>query len=133
MRYWMIAAMCLGLGACEKVVEIDLPEGAKQLVVEARIELVRGVVSGTQRIRLTTTDAYFSDSAPPPARGATVRVIDDAGRSFMFTEGLTEPGSYYTESLRPEVGRTYVLRIDYQGERYEATETLLAVPPISPP
>jgi hypothetical protein len=122
--------MCLGLGACEKVVELDIPEGAKQLVVEARIERIRGVVSGTQRIRLTTTDAYFSDSPAPPASGAIVRVTDDAGRSFVFAESRSEPGLYGTESLRAEVGRRYSLQIDYQGERYEATDTLLGVAPI---
>lgn len=130
MRYWMIAAMCLGLGACEKVVEMDLPEGAKQLVVEARIERIHGVVSGSQRFRLSTTDAYFSDSAPPPVVGATVRVTDDAGRTVVFTESRFTPGLYGTESLRAEVGRIYTLHIDYQGERYEATDTLLAVAPI---
>ena len=87
-------------------------------------------MAGTQRIRLTTTDAYFSDTTPPPARGATVRVTDDAGRSFSFAESRDDLGLYGTESLRAEVGRAYTLQIDYQGERYEATETLVAVPPI---
>ena len=118
MKSWMIAAMCLGLGACEKVVELDLPEGPKQLVVEARIERIKGTVSGSQRIRLTTTDAYFSDSAAPPATLATVSVTDDAGRTFIFTESGKDPGLYGTESLLAEVSHSYTLRIDYQGERY---------------
>lgn len=130
MKPWMMVTLCLGLGACEQVVQLDLPEGAKQLVVEARLERVRGAVSGMQRIRLTTTDAYFSNSAPPPARGATVQVTDAAGRSFAFTESSAEPGVYVTTSLEGEVGGRYTLRIDYQGERYETTETLLGVPPI---
>jgi hypothetical protein len=59
-----------------------------------------------------------------------VRVIDDAGRTYLFTESRIDPGLYGTESLRAEIGRRYTLQIDYQGERYEATETLLAAPPI---
>ena len=130
MTKWLIAVMCTVLGACEKIVELELPEGPKQLVVEARIERIKGSESGSQRIRLTTTDAYFSDTVPPPASLATVRVIDDAGRTYMFTESRIDPGLYGTESLRAEIGRTYTLQIDYQGERYEASETLLATPPI---
>lgn len=130
MKRWMVVAMCLGLGACEEVVALDLPEGTTQLVVEARLERIQGAVSGSQRIRLTTTDAYFSNSEPPPARGATVRVIDDAGRSFTFTESPSAPGVYVTTSLDGNVGRRYTLQIDYRNERYEATETLLGVPPI---
>ena len=99
MTPWLMVTLCLGLGACEQVVRLDLPEGAKQLVVEARLERVRGAVSGMQRIRLTTTDAYFSNTAPPPARGATVQVSDAAGRSFAFTESSAEPGVYVTTSL----------------------------------
>jgi hypothetical protein len=107
-----------------------LPEGSKQLVVEARLERVRGTVSGEQQIRLTTTDAYFSNTALPPARGASVRVTDDAGRVVVFIESATEPGTYFTTDLVGVIDRRYTLQIDWQNERYEATESLNAVAPI---
>jgi hypothetical protein len=122
-----LLALCVSLGACEKVVSLDLPEGTKQLVVEARLERVKGAPTGAQRITLTTTDAYFSNSAQPPARGATVKVVNDAGQAVVFTESPTEPGVYVTNGLIAEVGRAYTLQIDYQNERYDATETLQAV------
>ncbi len=125
-----LLAMCLSLGACERVVALDLPEGPKQLVVEARIERVRGAVTGEQRFRLTTTDNYFSNNAPPPARGATVRVGDDAGTIVTFMESLTEPGVYTTSLMTGVLGRRYTLQIDWQGDRYEATEALEPVPAI---
>jgi hypothetical protein len=66
----------------------------------------------------------------PPARGAAVRVTDDAGRVVAFVESATEPGTYTTSDLVGVIDRRYSLRIDYQGERYEATEPLNGVAPI---
>jgi hypothetical protein len=126
----LVLSMCLALGACERVVSIDLAEGPKQLVVEARLERVRGAVSGAQVVRLTTTDAYFSNTLAPPARGATVRITGDDGASVTLTESPTEAGVYRTESLIGVVGRRYTLQVVYAGETYAATEPLMGVPPI---
>ena len=130
LKVFVFIALSVALGACEKVVELELPEGPKQLVVEARLERVRGAVNGTQQIRLSTTDSYFSDNAPPPVRGATVRVSDGTGPAVTFAESMTDPGVYVTNSLVGEIGRAYTLQIDWQGERYDATETLQPVAPI---
>lgn len=130
MRRLLCAPLILVLGGCERVVGIDLPEGDRRLVIEARIERVQGMMSGSQRFRLSTTDAFFSGQTPPGARGAIVMVSDDAGRTVPFTESSSEPGIYETSALSGEVGRVYTLTIDFQGERYQATERLLAVAPI---
>lgn len=122
--------LLLWLAGCERVVSIDLPEGTKRLVIEARVERVQGVVSAYQRFRLGTTDAFFSNQTSPAARGAMVTVSDDAGHTVSFAESSREPGIYETNALSGEVGRRYTLTIDYQGERYQATEQLAAVAPI---
>ncbi len=121
---WLAAA------GCTRVVDVAVEQGAVRLVIEGRIELRDKDPVARQRIRLTTTDAYQSSAAPPPARGAVVRVADDAGRSFAFAESTTEPGVYLRDGLVPVVGARYTLTIDYQGERYEGSHQLNAVPPI---
>lgn len=130
MRRLALAGLVITVAGCERVVNISLPEGTKQLVVEARIERVQGDVNGRQLVRLTTTDAYFSNSAPPPARGALVQIADDAGHIVVFAESSTEPGAYRTSDLVGETGRRYTLTIDYSGERYQSVETLVPVAPI---
>ncbi len=129
-RRWCVMVALLATSACEKVVNITVPEGAKQLVVEGRLERVRGAVTGQQRIRLTTTDAYFSNTALPPARGASVRVVEEGGRVVSFGEVVNEPGVYATADLIAVLNRRYTLQIIYQNELYEATDVLRAVPPI---
>lgn len=120
--------LVLALAACERVVDLDVTEGTRRLVIEARLERVRGRVNGNQSITLTTTAPYFGDAAPPPATGATVRVTDDAGVSVSFVE--TAPGRYTTTQLTIRIGAQYKLTITYEGQVYESTETAQSVAPI---
>lgn len=125
----MLPAVGLALSACERVVDLDLAEGPRQLVVEARLERVLGAVSGRQTIRLSTSGPYFSNAAPPAARGAVVVVTDDQGRRYPFSEIATS-GVYEARDLVVERGAQYTLTIDYDGQRFEASERAMAVPPI---
>jgi hypothetical protein len=120
-----IFGLALLLTGCTRVVDLDLPDGAIRLVVDARIELD----AAEQRVVLTTTDAVGSVGAPPPARGAVVLVTDDAGGSFPFVESAAA-GVYLNPDLVAAVGRRYTLTIDYQGDRYQAVQALVTVPSI---
>ena len=125
---WLLVA--LAAAGCTRVVDLTVSQGPVRLVIEGRIELRDNDPVARQRIRLTTTDAYQSSAPPPPARGAVVRVADDAGRSFAFTESATEPGVYQRDGLAPVIGARYTLTIDFDGERYEGSHQLNPVAPI---
>lgn len=129
MPRWLLLAFCTALLGCERVVALDIAEGPRRLVVEARLERVLGAVSGAQVIRLTTTSPYFAAAASPAARGALVTVADDSGEVTTFTESGVV-GEYTTSQLVVVAGRRYFLRIDYDGARYEATEVAQSVAPI---
>ncbi len=113
---------------CERIVDVDLEEGPRRLVVEGRIEIVKEAPGSTQTIRLTTTDAFFSNAPPPPASGAAVSVRDGSGGVFPFAE--TAPGVYTTSHLAAAIATTYTLTIDWEGDTYAATATALPVAPI---
>ncbi len=125
MRRWFFAVL-MPLAACERVVDVDITEGPRRLVVEAKLERIHGSTGGTQSIKLSTTGSYFSNVLPPAARGATVLVTDNTGRSYPFTESATA-GVYVTSSLAVERGRTYTLRIDWEGQRFEGRESTVTV------
>lgn len=118
----------LAVAACERVVDLDVDEGPRRLVIEARLERVIGRVNGNQSITLTTTAPYFSDAPPPPATGAVVQVTDDEGTIVTFTE--SEPGRYTTSQLVVRVGATYRLTIRWEGQTFEAEEAAPSVAPI---
>ena len=115
---------------CERVVDIDVEEGPERLVVEGRIERRQDDPETAQSIRLSTTAPYFNNEATPVVSGAEVVVHDDEGAAYLFSESSRQPGIYENRDMRPEVGRTYTLEIDLDGESYRAVETLLPVAPI---
>jgi hypothetical protein len=126
---WAFGVALLTLTACERVVSVDVNEGPRRLVVEARLERVLGSATGAQAIRLSTNASYFSDAMPPAARGAAVRVTDNLGNAATFVESSTA-GVYVTNALIVDRGRTYTLRIDWEGQRFEGTEQTMTVTPI---
>lgn len=117
------------LASCERVIDLNVDEGPRRLVVEARLERVIEHVSSIQSVKLSVSSSYFSNSPPIPARAALVRVVDDRGVVTPFTESNT-PGAYVTSSLTVTRDRTYTLLIDWEGGRYEAKESTRAVAPI---
>ncbi|MCB9500820.1 MAG: DUF4249 domain-containing protein [Deferribacteres bacterium] len=128
--YVLLIIFILMFSACEEIIQIELDDGVTRLVVEGRIEKLKGSRNGYQRIILSTTDNYFSQVSPPSVNDAKVIVYDDFGNSYPFTESATQPGVYETDSLFAEVFRTYTLIIDYDGETYSGEVRMLSVPPI---
>ncbi|MFN0100424.1 MAG: DUF4249 domain-containing protein [Gemmatimonadaceae bacterium] len=127
---WGAIASMLSLSACERVVDITVPDGPTLLVVTARLEAMQGAPAITQRVLLTTTDGYFANRASPAAIGATVEVVDDLGNVTPFTEGVGTPGVFSSTSLVPAVGRAYTLRVMWQGDTYVARDSVHPVAPI---
>lgn len=125
----LLLLMCtVALSGCERVIDLNLPEGDRLLVVEARLERVLDSISGDQTITLSTTGSYFKPLSPNPARNAVVHVTDDSGVIADFRE--SSPGTYTTSALTVDRNRTYVLSIDWNGQHYEATEKTQPVPDI---
>ncbi len=117
------------LASCETVIDARLNEGPTQLSVDGTIT----DQPGPQTIRLTQTAAYFNNSPPPIASGATVTITDNLGKRFAFTD-LDNDGYYVWQPTARDtlgrIGRTYSLSITFQGETYQAISTMNRVPVI---
>lgn len=114
--------------SCQEIINVDLEEGKKRLVVEGRVALYKGDATYLQEIKLTTTDNYFSNSQAPAATGAELTISDNNGQTVALYE--TQPGIYQTRELTPVIGNEYELIIKYAGNTYRAIETLTSVSPI---
>jgi len=130
MHYFKIIFLLLSLlslYSCEEVVQVDLEESEPRLVIEASILWRKNTVGNIQWIRLTTTAAFFDDQIPP-AEGASVSVYSETGMEFAFEE--IESGLFRNDQFVPQLNQPYELAIEYKGEVYRATETLLPVAPL---
>ena len=129
-RVIVLGAALLTAMGCERVVDITVPTMETRLVVSGRLELVRGAPLGRQLITLSTSAPYFETAGPPPARGAEVRVTDSRGVITFFREQASAPGVYVTDSLFPVLNQRYTLRVRWNNENYEGSDSLLPVAPI---
>jgi len=111
---------------CEDPIAIDLNEAEPILVVEAYINWIKEIGSSEQEVILSLSSPFFGTSYKA-ANGAKVYIESEAGQIYSFIEEK-DSGRYLSRDTLPYVlNRTYTLNIEYNGERYSATETLKAV------
>lgn len=116
------------LTSCEETVRLDLDQYADKVVIE-------GLVTNDadyQFIKVTRTADFYEPGHTPRITDATVTVTDDLGNEFTFIHNPNESedslGIYVPQTpFTGEIGRTYKLRVETDGEVYEAQDQLLAV------
>lgn len=115
--------------ACEDVINVDLPQGEVQLVVDAWITNQ----TGEQSIKLTRSASYFDNNPSPAALGATVQITDNEGNTYNFLDADND-GKYVwiPNDATPlgKIGNTYTLQITFEGETYKAESAINPVPAI---
>ncbi|MEO1050564.1 MAG: DUF4249 family protein [Bacteroidota bacterium] len=125
-RIIILLALVLTLSSCLDQIaweEAENPSG--RLVVEGLITSERKA----HTVKLTQTMPVIVDTLPPVVTGAVV-TIDDGTQVFTLTE--KEPGIYQTDTtVAGEVGNTYHLTINFNGEIFEAFAAMIAVEPPS--
>lgn len=124
-KFLLAVLFSVGFLSCEDVVDVELKESAPRLVVEASLLWDVDKEENTQFIRLTTTAPFFEENIPP-AIDATVSVMDDNGREYVFEE--MADGIFRNDEIDPSLELEYTLIIEYEGETYTATEPLVPTP-----
>ncbi len=72
--------------SCDEVINPELEEASPVLVIDAWLNNA----PGTQQIFITRSQPYFESVLPPGVSGATVRVSDENGKIYTFSE--SKPG-----------------------------------------
>ena len=129
-KYWMISLLAIITMACDEEVSLDLASPPERLVVEGRIELIAGKVAHEQQLILSTLNDFFDQGQTPRVTNAQVNVTDGSGAKHTYTPDPNTPGRYTNNTIRPKIGEAYTLSILWNGQQYEAVETLAAVAPL---
>jgi hypothetical protein len=115
----LLIASIFVLGSCEDKVQLKLDNKTNRIAVDAFLNNLRG----TQKIRLTSTDNYFSGQTPPPVAGAEISVTDlTINRKYVFAD---QHDGNYTYSLSSSdtivfQGHTYELSVRYHNYQYHS-------------
>jgi hypothetical protein len=131
LRYLCFLSIPL-LWACDDEVDLTTSSAGPILNIDAWINNK----PETQHIYLTLTQDYFDNkNLPPVASGATVTVTDGDGHIYEFTEDVKSViGAYSWKPAKGEtlgaVGKSYTLKVVYNGETYTATSLMKRVPTV---
>ena len=106
--------------SCEKVIVVKLDEGATQLAIDAFLNNKQGA----QKIRLTKTSGYFNNAPSPAATGASVKITDNEGRVYNFTD-VNNNGDYvwtpFPGDTLVRYFNSYTLSVTYSGEEFQGS------------
>lgn len=118
--------------SCEEVVDVNLDTAAPKLVIEASIEWEKETTGNLQKIKLTTTTDFYSNTIPP-ATGAIVTVTNiTLGKpiTYQFIED-GQTGEYICTNFDPIINNDYALSVVYKGETYSSTSKFMPTPVIT--
>lgn len=122
-------AVISSLYSCEDVIEVDLNTAKPRLVIDAAIKWEKGTDGAYQKIKLSTTTAYFNQNIPKVS-GATIFVTNESNIVFEFLETVPNSGEYICTNFIPVLEATYTLTVIQYGIKYTAIEKLKSVVPI---
>ena len=127
---WITIVFSALIMGCEKEADVTLPATPGRLIVEGRVEKIIGQKAYEQQVVLSLLNDFFDQSQTPRVEDAEVEVYDGMGNRYPYTHDPDVPGRYVNSELKGEVGETYTLLIRWNGQEFEATETLVGVPPL---
>lgn len=116
-----------GLISCEKEIFPDLGEPFELVVIDAWLT----DQVGPQNIYITQSQPYFEKGFPEKVDGATVQVVSTDNLVYDFVEN----DSAYTwvssdSSTFGEVGESYILLVEVNGQQYTSFTTMGRAPVI---
>lgn len=126
----IILAVLITFVSCDDKVNVDVPEAAPRLVIEASIDWKKGTTGNNQTIKLSTSTPYFNTTINNEVTGASVKVTNNNSNvEYIFAD--QNNGTYTITNFVPVINDSYTLEVIYDNQTYTATETLKSVAPIS--
>lgn len=143
--------------SCEEVIDLSLDTQEKQLVIDASIDWLKGETTATPTVHLSFTNDYYNDLPSEAVSGANIFITTYFGERYQLKEvrqqenngsfigGGSPPkpspvlypqqgGTLYIceDKFIPELGKDYILNIDYQGVTYTSKARMREVPNLDP-
>jgi len=117
LRCLIIATLCCGLFACEKIVEVDIDNNDAKYFIEAYLF----DETGNNLVYVRNTQSVFDDEASQTIKDATVTVEEDGK---VYPLNYETNGYYRNDTLIGKSGSTYKLTVEVDGETYTATSLM---------
>jgi hypothetical protein len=122
-HYLIAALLVLSTLSCQKVINVDLDEADKKLVIDAALtDQAGGCI-----VKLSNTKDFYDDNTFVGISGAQIKI--SSGGQLLSTLTETSQGIYTDPALKGDYGKEYELSIAYDGKTYTAKSTMPYVVP----
>ena len=126
-----ISLLAVLISSCEEAAELDLRQTPSKIVIEGLL----ANKSQYHSVTISRSADFYGSGQTPRVSNAAVKVMDDTGAEYNFIHNpRNHPdslGIYIPETnFVGEIGKTYTLLVNVDGESYEASDKLLSVIPI---
>jgi hypothetical protein len=120
----LLVAYCLLLSSCEKNITLDLPNAESKIVVEGYV-----YQDTFPYVFLTKSAPFFStlDSAQLQqyvVKGAKVIINNGTITDTMYEYQYGQATVYFSLAMKGEVGKTYTLRVEAEGQVLTSTTSI---------
>lgn len=106
------------LFSCQKVIDVEVDEADENIVIDANYDAIAEKIS----VKINRSVALFSNESAESIENATIEVELNNGDIITLThEG---DGVYVYENLEPEYNTSYIMRVSFDDENFEATAFL---------
>ncbi len=118
-----IALSFTSLYSCEKVIDLDIDDSEKKVVIEAELK------AGTHLFEVLLSESTFYNETflSTPLENAIITLEDNQGLSTLIPYIAN---GKYQETITAEAGKTYTLTVSINGEQYTASSSMPAAQPI---
>jgi hypothetical protein len=110
--------LILIITACEENVVLDLGKIQNKLVVEAAVSNDNPLAI----VSLSYSQGFYDTLVFPRITDATVEIISETGKNEQLS--FTSNGFYISQSLQPEFGKKYTLKVITNNQPVKVTSTL---------
>jgi Domain of unknown function (DUF4249) len=125
---YLFAGLSLILASCEKEIDIDLDASDQKIVIVGQVTNQ----DFQAQVKINRSVPFDEASDFPAVTDAVVTITERIGDvETTITLNQTEPGLYKSENPLGQPGATYTLRVEADGEIYEATSTMSDVVEVS--
>lgn len=119
------------VSSCDEPTELDLRQTPPKIVIEGLLTNKPGY----QAVKVSTSTRFYGSGQTPRVEDALVKVTDDSGNEFLFVHNPSNhsdsAGIYVPQiPFQGQIGRTYTLAVEVDGEQYEASDKLMSVIPV---
>lgn len=114
--------------SCEQTVTLDLNQAPSKIVIEGLLTNKPGY----QSVKISRSVDFYASGSTPRITNAYVTVDDDAGNRYLFVHNprqVPDSAGIYVPAIpfQGTIGRTYKLRVEVDGDVFEAEDQLLPI------